>query len=99
MWMRSRKTLTPEFVQACLDAGSSAIHNAAGDYYQFIRLDDSYPAYLPKLVEKYPYLYHDAENFADPATAHPPKPGHLFTNFPRWYWYLLKCRLAGKEPF
>lgn len=93
------KTLTPEFIQSCLNSGSSAIHNAEGHQYRLVHLDDSFPAYLPRLIEKYPYLYHDSENFADPATAYPPQPGHLFTNFPRWYWYLLRCRLAGREPF
>lgn len=93
------KMLTPEFVQTCLDKGSSGVHNAEGHQYLFVRLDESFPAYLPKLVEKYPYLYRSMENLKDPVTAFVRQPSRLFYNYPRWYWYLLKCRLAGRPPY
>ena len=90
---------TEKFIRQCIEGGAADIHNNSGAKYSFVPLDASYPATMETLIEKYPYLYHDAENLADPATAYPPQPGHLIYNYLRWYWYLMKCRLAGKEPF
>ncbi len=95
----SYKSPTPELVQASVETGDSSLHNAEGHTYRLIRLDDSFPTYMPTLIEQYPQIYRDNNNLAEPDTVFPSPAGSLFFNYPRWYWYLLKCKLSGRQPF
>lgn len=94
-----RSNLSAEFVQSCIESGSSSIHNAAGDQYLFVQIDASFPADLPALIAKYPYLFRECDRYTAASLAFPAQPASLFFNFPRWYWYLLKCKLAGRPAY
>lgn len=90
---------TLELIRSSMESGTSDAHNDNGDHYRFLCMEDGYPAYMPTLVAKYPYLYRHVENAAAPAAVFIHKSDRLFYNFSRWYWYLLKCRLLNRCPY
>ena len=90
---------TLELIRTSMESGTSDAHNDNGDHYRFLCMEDGYPAYMPTLVAKYPYLYRHVENAAAPAAVFVHKSDRLFYNFSRWYWYLLKCRLLNRRPY
>ena len=90
---------TLDEIRASIEAGKSDVHNDDGDQYYYVSLDDTYPAYMPMLLEKYPYLRRDVEGLTRKSADVLAPQRRLFYNYPRWHWYLLKCRLRGRRPF
>lgn len=93
------KMPTREQIQSSIEAGTSDAHNDNGERYRYVRMDDSYPLFLPALIAKFPYLYRHVEDATNSVSVGSQTTDPVFYNFLRWRWYLLKCRLAGRRPF
>lgn len=88
---------SPEYILDCIHRGSSAIQ--VGEklkQYIFVDVDASFPMYMRTLIEKYPYVFFDAECKTLPVKVYPAECAGILSNKPRWCWYLLKQFLKGK---